>query len=70
METNGVSYTFYGPPQARSIYSLAKQLLEKGIYEQGSDAYQFLMNIIAEADRLFPETTVSGGDAAAAKTAG
>lgn len=70
LEKNGVSYTFYGPPQARSIYSLAKQLLEKGIYEQGSDAYQFLMNIIAEADRLFPETTVSGGDAAAAKTAG
>lgn len=70
LEKNGVSYTFYGPPQARSIYNLAKQLLDKGIYEQGSEPYQFLCNIIKEADALTgePGGTVSGGDAASGKT--
>lgn len=77
LEKNGVSYTFYGPAQARSIYNLAQQLLDKGIYEQGTDTYWFLRNIINDADGLprepiitpeEPDTTVSGGDAAPDKT--
>ncbi|MGN0168560.1 MAG: N-acetylglucosaminidase [Acetatifactor sp.] len=69
LEKNGVSYTFYGPAQARSIYNLAQQLLDKGIYQQGTDTYQFLKKIIDDADKISGEAaksdkTVSGGNAA------
>jgi len=70
LEKNGVSYTFYGPPLARNIYGLAGQLLDKGIYEQGSETYWFLKNIMNDADGLprepveeEEEKSVSGGDA-------
>lgn len=68
LEKNGVSYTFYGPPQARSIYNLANQLLESKFYGQGTDADLFLKKIISDADALSgsskTDSTVSGGDAA------
>lgn len=76
LEKNGTEYTFYGPPVARSIYNLAKQLLDKGIYAEGTETYYFLRNIINDADGLprepvsepEPDVTVSGGDAAPDKT--
>lgn len=63
LEKGGVSYTFYGPPQARSIYNLAKQLLENGAYAQGTDADVFLRKLISDADALDGTGSVSGGDA-------
>lgn len=49
LEKDGRQITLYGPPMARSIYNLAEQILEKGIYEPGSDAYEFLQKLISDA---------------------
>lgn len=69
LEKDGAAYTFYGPPMAKSIYGLAEQLLNLELYEEGTDTYWFLRNIINDADGLprepyEPEKTVSDGDAA------
>ena len=50
LEKNGVSVTIYGPPRAKSIYELAKLLLERGTYKPGSEAYAFLEKLISDAD--------------------
>lgn len=50
LERYGKAVTLYGPPVARSIYSLAEQLLERGSYEPGSEAYEFLTNLIRDGD--------------------
>ena len=52
LEKGGQQAVIYGPVQARSIYSLAKQLLGRGSYAQGSDAYAFLQQLISDADAL------------------
>lgn len=50
LEKGGEQVILYGPPVARSIYSLAEQLLAKGSYEQGSAAYEFLVKLISDAE--------------------
>ncbi len=50
LERYGKELTLYGPPVARSIYALAEQLLERGSYEPGSEAYEFLTNLIKDGD--------------------
>lgn len=50
LEKGGETITLYGPPVARSIYNLAKQLLENGTYTPGSTAYEFLTKLISDAD--------------------
>lgn len=50
LEKNGTTITLYGPPVARSIYFLAERFLERGSYEPGSDAYEFLVKLISDAD--------------------
>ena len=50
LEKNGRRVTLYGPPVAKSIYSLAQQLLDRGSYEQGSETYEFLTKLISDAD--------------------
>ncbi len=52
LEKNGVQKTIYGPVVARSIYSLAQQVLNAGTYAQGSEAEAFLRQLIADADAL------------------
>mgnify|MGYP004662609223 FL=1 len=52
LEKDGAEITLYGPPKARSIYSLAEQFIAKGTYEPGSSAYEFLMKLITDADAL------------------
>lgn len=52
LEKDGTEITLYGPPKARSIYSLAEQLLAGGKYEPGSSAYEFLTKLITDADAL------------------
>lgn len=52
LEKNGKTITLYGPPVAKSIYSLAEQLLERGSYEQGTGAYEFLVKLINDADEI------------------
>lgn len=50
LEKNGTTITLYGPPVARSIYFLAERFLERGSYEPGSAAYEFLVNLINDAE--------------------
>jgi beta-N-acetylglucosaminidase len=49
LEKDGVQTTVYGPIMARSIYSLAEQVLGMGTYAEGSDAWNFLKQIINDA---------------------
>lgn len=49
LEKNGVQTVIYGPIVAKSIYNLAQQFLDSGIYAEGSDAYIFLNKLITDA---------------------
>ena len=66
LEKDGVETTIYGPVVAKSIYSLAQQVLNMGSYEPGSAAEIFLKTLIADADAYEQQSgaMVSGGDAA------
>ena len=48
---DGRDITIYGPTVARNIYSLAEQLLDMKIYEEGSDADLYLRGLIRDADK-------------------
>lgn len=50
LEKNGEEVTVYGPTVWRSIYNLAKQILELGQYREGSSADIFLKGLISDAD--------------------
>lgn len=52
LEKDGKQITLYGPAMARSIYSLAEQVLNAGTYQQGTAADAFLRKLIADADAL------------------
>ena len=47
---DGRDITIYGPTVAKNIYSLAEQLLQMKIYEEGSDADLYLRKLIRDAD--------------------
>ena len=50
LEKDGKQVVIYGPVVAKSIYTLANQLLEQGNYAEGSSAYEFLQQLISDAD--------------------
>ncbi len=52
LEKGGQQITLYGPIQARSIYSLAQQVLSSGKYQAGSDTEVFLKKLISDADAV------------------
>lgn len=52
LEKNGVETILYGPPVAKSIYSLARQVLNMGTYAPGSEADLFLRKLISDADNV------------------
>lgn len=52
LEKDGVETVIYGPTVARSIYSLAQQLLNQGSYPAGSEADTFLKKLIADGDAV------------------
>lgn len=49
LQKDGQSYTFYGPPLARSICYLAERLISRGEYAVGSREDAFLRKILADA---------------------
>ncbi len=49
LEKNGVRTVVYGPIVARSIYTLAQQVLNMGLYAGGSEADAFLRTLIQDA---------------------
>lgn len=52
LEQGDSRITVYGPVVARSIYSLADQLLKSGSYAEGTDINQFLRKLMSDADAL------------------
>lgn len=52
---NGQDITLYGPTVWRSIYTLAQQVLALGQYAEGSEADQFLRQLISDADSIQTE---------------
>lgn len=62
LEKDGEEITLYGPAVARSIYSLAEQLLDMHYYEEGSDADLFLKQLIRVADGQVGEEDPEEGD--------
>ncbi len=49
---DGEDITIYGPTVWKSIYELSEQLLNLGIYKEGSVANVFLKKLISDADNL------------------
>lgn len=47
---DGQDITLYGPIMAKSIYSLAQQLLTMGLYPEDSETYHFLQQLVDDAD--------------------
>lgn len=52
LEKDGTETVIYGPIVAKSIYELAKQVLDMGTYQPGTEADAFLRKLIADADAL------------------
>ncbi len=52
LEKEGQQTVIYGPAVAKSIYSLAGQVLEAGIYEEDSGEDLFLKQLIADAENV------------------
>jgi hypothetical protein len=49
LRRNGVDYIFYGPPVARSIYTVANQVIRSGQFQPGSEGYAFIRQLITDA---------------------
>lgn len=49
---DGQDITLYGPVVARSIYALSQQLLDMGLYPEGSETADFLQQLVNDADAL------------------
>lgn len=56
LEKDGEQIILYGPRQARSIYFLAKRLLDMGMYGEETESYQYLQKIVSDADQLAAQT--------------
>lgn len=52
LERGGSRVVVYGPVVAKSIYSLANQLLKSGSYAEGTEINRFLKKLISDADAL------------------
>ncbi|MCQ2538808.1 MAG: hypothetical protein MJ114_00010 [Acetatifactor sp.] len=52
LEKEGKDVTLYGPAVARNIYQLADRFLQMGLYQEGSSAYNFLVQLKQDADAL------------------
>ena len=52
LEYEGQQYIVYGPKQAKSIYSISKQVLEMGTYAEGTEANIFLGTLVAQTEEL------------------
>lgn len=60
LEKDGEEIILYGPIMHRSIYSLAQQVLDMNLYQEGTDAYQFLTQLISDGDNAATETDSVG----------
>ena len=54
---DGQDITLYGPVMARNIYGLSRQLLDMGLYPEGSETANFLQQLVNDADALEQSAT-------------
>jgi M6 family metalloprotease-like protein len=50
LEKDGTEYIIYQLPQTRSLYYVSKQYLDKNMYASGTEEYEYLQQIIADAE--------------------
>lgn len=50
LEKGGVQYIFYGGQVARSLYYVAKQIMDANEFQPGTPAYNFVLNIITTVE--------------------
>lgn len=50
LENNSERIILYGPPVSRSIYTVAKQIMNKGEFEVGSSSYNYIQSIIESVE--------------------
>lgn len=50
-DVSGAEVTVYGPPVARSIYTVAKQVAAAGEFKPGSGGYQYIQGIIQAVEK-------------------
>lgn len=46
MDNNGENIVIYGPEMSRSMYTVCKQILDRGDFKPGTSGYKFLKNIV------------------------
>lgn len=51
METGGSRIVIYGPEMSRSMYTVCKQILNRGDFKPGTSGYQFLKNIVDTVEK-------------------
>ena len=51
METGGSRVVIYGPEMSRSMYTVCKQILNRGDFRPGTSGYQFLKNIVDTVEK-------------------
>ena len=51
MEKDGSSVVIYGPEMSRSMYTVCKQILNRGDFRPGTSGYNFLKNIVDSVEK-------------------
>lgn len=51
MEKDGSSVVIYGPETSRSMYTVCKQILNRGDFKSGTSGYKFLKNIVDSVEK-------------------
>lgn len=51
MEKDGNSVVIYGPEMSRSMYTVCKQILNRGDFKPGTSGYKFLKNIVDSVEK-------------------
>ena len=51
MEKDGSSVVIYGPDMSRSMYTVCKQILNRGDFKPGTSGYKFLKNIVDSVEK-------------------
>ena len=51
MDNNGENIVIYGPEMSRSMYTVCKQILNRGDFKPGTSGYKFLKNIVDSVEK-------------------
>lgn len=51
MDNHGENIVIYGPEMSRSMYTVCKQIMDRGDFKPGTSGYQFLNNIVDTVEK-------------------